>query len=134
MTGIISVPEKTANFRWNSTASLRRNNSKVVRWIRLHYTLCGWDFPSLQLYMDQETGKTLLNFRRLCATVGAASQISFCLLKTFIRFIQINTWINSSKRHYLISATVQGGLVDHFIKKGILCWYTEICLLMELFM
>ena len=44
--------------------------------------------------MDQGTTR----LRRLCVTGGAASQISFCLWKTFIA-IQNITWISAGMLH-----------------------------------
>ena len=61
-------------------------------------------FPPSKVHIDQGTTR----LRRLCVTGGAASQISFCLLKTFIA-IQNITWISagiSNKKIYLKRYTV----------------------------
>ena len=51
-------------------------------------------FPPSKVHMDQGTTR----LRRLCVTGGAASQISFCLWKTFIA-IQNITWISAGILH-----------------------------------
>ena len=61
-------------------------------------------FPPSKVHMDQGTTR----LRRLCVTGGAASQISFCLWKTFIA-IQNITWISAGilhKKIYLKRYTV----------------------------
>ena len=86
-----SSGESYTNFR-NSSAIWRYKATKW-RWI-FAYLLCGWDFSSSHPGEDP--------FEAVMCTVGAASKISYCLLKILF-LIQNITWISAGFQNNITS-------------------------------